>query len=100
MRYCRTDGNQQEIVRVFRDMGCTVAVTSDAGHGFPDIVLGIRGVNLLIELKDGKKSPSQRKLTPMEENFHRNWRGQVCVVTSIEEAVDLINGIKGGKGNV
>ncbi len=39
-KYKRTDANQNEIVEGLRKVGCTVAVTSAAGDGFPDIVVG------------------------------------------------------------
>ena len=54
----RTDSNQTEIAQTFRDMGATVAFTHTIGGGFPDLVIGFRGVNLLIEIKDGAKPPS------------------------------------------
>lgn len=90
MRARKVDDNQAEIVRALRRIGCSVAITSGAGDGFPDIVVGHKGLNLLIEIKDGSKSPSQRKLTPVQIKFHADWRGQVDVVESIQGALDLI----------
>ena len=72
----RTDGTQTEIVKALRKLGATVAVTSALGDGFPDLVVGWRGVNHLVEVKNGSLSPSKRELTPDEEKFHATWRGE------------------------
>ncbi len=88
----RTDHNQTEIVKLARKMGASVWITSALGKGAPDFVIGVRGVNLLVECKDGEKVSSQRKLTPSEELFHSNWKGQIQIISSMQEAVQLING--------
>ena len=71
-------------------MGATVAITSASGKGFPDLVVGYHGVNLLVEVKDGSKPPSKRRLSPAEIDFHTAWLGQICVVESVDEAIELI----------
>ena len=86
----RVDANQAAVAKALRDAGATVAVTSGLGAGFPDLVAGVRGVNHLIEVKDGSKPPSARKLTPDEAAFHAGWRGRVIVVTSPAEAVAAV----------
>lgn len=90
MRRGRTDANQTAIVKALRDAGCTVAVTSSVGQGFPDLVVGLRCRNFLLEVKDGDKPPSARTLTPAEMAFHGTWRGLVKVVTTIEEALAAV----------
>lgn len=90
----RTDGNQTEIVKVFRSMGCSVAITSGLGGGFPDIVVGVCGVNLLIEIKDGSAPASQQKLTSDEKEWHNGWKGIVHIVSSEDDAIGLINNIR------
>ncbi len=89
----RTDANQKEIVQAFRDRDATVAIISDVGHGKPDLIVGYRGNNYLVEIKDGKKPASARRLTPAEDVFHRSWKGQVCIITSIEDVILFINEI-------
>lgn len=81
----RTDANQTEIVKKFRELGFSVLIMSDLGKGAPDIVVGAFGSNYLIEIKDGKKPPSARKLTPHEKMFHDTWRGQVDIISSPDE---------------
>ena len=86
----RVDANQADIVKGLRAIGCSVAVTSSAGDGFPDLVVGYYGKNFLLEVKDGDKPPSKRKLTPEQEQFHINWRGQIAIVESIDAAIALV----------
>lgn len=89
-RAAKIDANQPDIVAALRSIGATVAVTSTVGQGFPDICVGYRGRSILMEVKDGTKSPSERKLTPDQEKFHAAWRGEIVVVKSAAEAVDYL----------
>lgn len=89
----RTDANQKVIVQAFRDMGATVQVLSDVGKGCPDVIVGIFGINLLVEIKDGEKPLSQQKLSQKEKEFHEKWKGQVCIINSVDEAFNLIRSI-------
>jgi len=94
MRSAKKDDNQDEIVEALRKAGCSVAITSHAHSGFPDIVVGFRGVNYLIEIKDGNKYPSQQKLTEAQVKFHDTWFGQISVANSVEQALKAV-GISG-----
>ena len=87
-----TDANQSEIVAALRELGATVTVLSQVGYGCPDILVGFRGVNYLLEIKDGAKSPSRQRLTPAEMRWHNEWRGQVAIVNSVDAAIDEIQG--------
>ncbi|MBM1817173.1 hypothetical protein LOE09_09015 [Pseudosulfitobacter pseudonitzschiae] len=60
------------------------------GMGCPDIIVGHRGVNTLMEIKDGSKPPSARKTTTWQDTWHAEWRGQVCIVKSPTEALNAI----------
>ena len=89
-RAARVDANQNEIVDALRNVGASGAITSMVGSGFPDLVIGFRGLNYLIEIKDGSKFPSQRKLTDDEQEWHDLWRGTVFVANDINEALSII----------
>lgn len=99
-KHGRTDSNQQEIIDVLRQCGCSVFDTSALGDGFPDLVVGRHGCNFLLEVKDGNKSPSRRRLTPAEEAFREAWRGTVYVVESVEDALQTVGvvGYYAGRG--
>ena len=57
------------------------------GQGCPDILVGYAQKNHLLEIKDGAKAPSQQKLTPAQERWHAEWRGNVFTVNSTEQAL-------------
>ena len=89
-RAARTDANQAEIVETLRMVGATVQPLHSVGSGCPDLLVGFRGLNYLIEVKDGRKPPSERKLTPEQERWHGNWRGQVAIAEWPEDALRII----------
>lgn len=93
-RIARVDGNHQEIVEGLRGVGASVQSLATIGKGCPDILVGFRGVNYVMEIKDGNKPPSARKLTPDEKKWHFDWRGEVHVVESLQEALWTIGVVK------
>lgn len=90
-RAAKVDDNQAEIVSAFRKLGCSVQPLHAVGNGVPDLLIGFRGVNLLVEVKDGKKPPSKRKLTKDQEKWHSAWRGQSMIVCSIDDVLAVVS---------
>ncbi len=86
----RTDANHSAIVEALRGIGASVVSLADLGGGIPDLLIGFRGVNLLLEVKDGDKPISQRKLTRAEEKFFEEWRGRVFLAVDVEDAVNIV----------
>lgn len=93
MRAAKVDANQAEVVQAFRSMGCSVQCLHTMGGGVPDLLVAIKGINLLVEVKDGAKPPSKQKLTQDQIDWHCQWRAPVYIVNSIAQAVDLIQKI-------
>lgn len=91
-RAAKVDANQASIVSGLRKIGASVEILSAVGNGCPDLLVGYRGKNLLLEVKDGNKPPSKRELTDDQVDWHESWRGQVFVVCSIEQAVKAVTG--------
>lgn len=90
-RKARVDDNQADIVKALRKIpGVSVAVTSQLGKGFPDLVVSRKGVNYLVEIKDGSKPKHQQKLTEDEKDFHESWTGQITVCSSLDEILKLL----------
>ena|SRR3990167_141022 len=87
----KVDANQREIVEALRTVGCSVQSLAAIGKGCPDILIGIHGMNFLAEIKDGKKRPSARKPTEDEERWAQLWRGTVYLLTSTDEAIELVS---------
>ena len=86
----KVDANQEQVVSVLRGYGATVQSLATVGKGVPDLLVGYRGRNFLMEVKDGSKIPSLRKLTPDQEIWHSGWKGSVCVVNTPSEAVKAL----------
>lgn len=84
----RTDATQKAIVAALRAYGATVAITSGVGSGFPDLVVGYRGTNLLLEVKRGPGA----LLTPLQSKWFIAWRGRVHRVNSVKDALDVLRG--------
>lgn len=116
-RAARVDANHLDIVRALRDVGTSVCSLASVGHGVPDLLIGMSGLtlvgrfnpqvvrwllkreediaiydgaNLLMEVKDGAKSPSAQILTPDEQKWHQEWQGQLMVVRTIDEALRAV----------
>lgn len=91
MRYAnRIDANQNKIVEALRKAGAVVRIISQ-GDGIPDLLVGYRGYTILMEVKDGDKVPSARKLTEAEQKFFDDWRGgMLTIVNSVDEALETL----------
>jgi len=81
----RRDANEGEIVRALEKVGASVLRLHDI-----DLLVGFRGRNYLLEVKDGRKAPSKRPLTPQQVKLRSAWRGHYRVVTSTEEAIEAV----------
>jgi len=80
----RRDANQPLIVERFKQNFVSVADTADLGDDFPDLVLGVPGLNVLCEVK----LPG-RELEPGQARFRDEWRGPFVVVRTVEEADEI-----------
>jgi Holliday junction resolvase len=80
----RVDKNQSEIVDVARKLGYYVHHTHEVGKGFPDLVAGKKGINFLMEIKNGNSS-----LTLQQKEFHKNFLGTVTIIRSIDDLIKL-----------
>jgi len=89
-RAARIDANQTQIVSALRSVGASVELLSAVGKGCPDLLVGYRGMNILMEVKDGNKPPSERKLTSDQIVWHTDWKGVVFLVTSVHDALDAL----------
>ena len=90
----RKDSNHTDIVGTFRACHCSVFDTASIGGGAPDIIAACPSkngyINILVEIKDGSKPPSQRKLTVDEYEFQQTWRGKYVVITSVDDVIELL----------
>jgi len=93
-RAARRDTNEKEIIKAMREAGAYVKVIND--EGLFDLLVAYTGPSgfehtLLIEVKDGAKPPSARRLTDAEAKFHNEWPlSNLFIVISAEHAVALL----------
>lgn len=78
-RDARKDTNQAEIVEGLRKIGASVEIESAKGR--PDLLVGFRRKNFLMEVK----APGG-ELTPAQLDFFATWRGQAAIVETLEDA--------------
>ena len=90
-RAAHIDANQPEIVAALRAAGASVEPKlARVGEGCPDLLVGIRGVTTIFEIKDGTKPPSKKALTSAEVLWHSTWEGSVYIVESAEQALQIL----------
>jgi len=96
-RAARRDANEGDIIKAMRAEGAYVKVIND--EGLFDLLVAYTGPNgfqhtLLIEVKDGSKPPSARRLTPAEQKFHDEWPlSNLFIIISPEDAVALLRSL-------
>ena len=89
----RVDSNQAEIVRALRQAGCFVTSLAAVGHGVPDLLVVRAGVVHVLEVKDGDKVPSARKLTPDEAAWHEVAAAHGYAVPVVESVADAMRAV-------
>ena len=85
----RVDANHKEIVDALRAIGASVQSLHTVGDGCPDLLVGFRGCNYVLEVKTptGKRKDAQ-------VDWHADWRGDVQTVTSREQALAVIGAVR------
>ena len=92
MRARRTDTNHGDMLTMARDVGAEV-LDLHALPGALDALIGYRGVFYLVEIKDGAKTKSKRKLTPAEVQTIDRFRLIGCPVLVVETTDQLLRAI-------
>ena len=87
----RTDKNQEELIKAIQAIGGTVIILAARKKGTPDLLVGFRGVNYLIEVKTDKGV-----LGDAQKQFLRDWRGQVNVARNLEDVLRIIGALTNG----
>ena len=93
----RRDANEDQVVSALQAHGAFVKKIN--GSGEFDLLVGYISPSghqhtLLLEVKDGAKPPSARRLTPAEQKFFDEWRGGLLfIVNSVDEAIAALKGI-------
>ena len=94
-RAAKIDANHVQVVLALEAAGATVQSLAAVGQGVPDLLVGFQGKTLLMEIKDGKKSPSHRKLTEQQLAWHGAWLGgPLAVVDGPDAALRMLGVLK------
>lgn len=96
-RAAKVDRNHAEIAKALRDAGCGVLDMAKVGKGVPDLLVHAPTfpacrMPVFLEIKDGAKPPSARKLTKHQQEFHATWKGWIFVVHNVDEALRAVLG--------
>jgi len=75
----RVDGNQPDLVEYLRALGATIQHTHTV-PGALDIIVGFRGIDQRVEIKDPLQPKSKQKLTDLEANTFLSWKGRTPIV--------------------
>ena len=79
----KRDAVEGGIISALRKAGASVEQLAE--RNAPDLLIGYKGRNILMEVK------SQRgRLSKGQAQWHTNWLGQVAVVRSAEEALGIL----------
>ena len=87
-RAAKVDDNQSEVVALFRKLGWTVLIISQLKN-CADIIVSKNGRTVTIEIKDGNKPPSARKLSEGEIKFRDAWQGEYALVICCEDVIAI-----------
>ena len=88
----RKDRNHNEIADIFLKFGWSVLDISRLKNCC-DMFVSKAGRTVALEVKDGLLPQSKRKLTEGEAVFMKSWGGEYRIITSVDEALKVVNEI-------
>jgi Holliday junction resolvase len=95
MRAARIDANHEQVVSALRAAGASVQSLAGVGKGVPDLLVGFQGKTLLMEVKDGRKTPSERRLSEDQVRWHGAWNGgPLAIVDGVDAALRMLGVMK------
>jgi hypothetical protein len=86
----KVDDNQEDVIDALEGVGASVLRLQGLERGCPDLCVGFRNVDFLMEIKgeDGRVAKHQI-------DWHHHWHGRpVTIVRTVEEALIAIGAIK------
>lgn len=78
----KADANQRAIMKSLRAAGASVVSLGRVGEGVPDLLVGYRGVNYLLEVKEGSSG-----LNTVQAAWRAGWRGHAAIVRCPDDAL-------------
>ena len=91
----KQDNNQKDVVDALEKAGALVLDMTHVANGFPDLLVGIRGKFILMEIKNLKTAYGRKGLNPNQVAWHAKWQGYpISLVDGPEAALRAIGCIK------
>ena len=89
MRAKRVDATQAEIVKALRGYGCSVTSLHEVGNGCPDLLIGIHGRTLLMEIRTPEAERKKDKgKTDDQIRWWDQWKGgPVALASDVDGAL-------------
>ena len=87
-RAAKVDANQAEIVEALRKNGWYVLIVSQLKNCC-DVIASKKGRTVAIEIKDGSRIKSERRLTEGEQKFKKEWQGEYALIEKVEDIKNL-----------
>mgnify|MGYP003671861563 CR=1 FL=1 len=88
-RAARVDGNQSQLAAAFRSLGCSVLSLAPLGKGVPDLLVAIKGITWLVEVKMPKG-----KETADQIEFAATWKGCRAIVRDLAGVESTVKTMK------
>lgn len=86
----KADRNQPELVKYIRGRGATFQHTHQVESALDGIV-GFRGIDQRVEIKDPLQPKSARKLTTKEQDVFDTWQGRPpIIIESVDDCEQLL----------
>lgn len=89
MRPRRTDANHASVADSLRGVGAYVKSLHEL-PGALDLLVAFRGCLTILEVKDGRKKPSDRRATSAERETLRNLLGAGCPAWIVEDETEAL----------
>ena len=91
----RSDSNQSPLIKAAECMGASTWITSGAGGGGPDTVIGHHSRNHMVEWKVPGASRRQN-----QKDFHANWKGAPILTIRTEAELITLLTVQRNKGEI
>lgn len=89
MRAQKRDANEPEIAQGLLAIGCSVDQLP-GGNGRPDLLVGYRDKNFLLEVKDPTAPVTKRRLNSLQKKWHSAWKGRAHLVETFAQALAIV----------
>lgn len=90
----RKDDNHAAVVGWLKAMGCSVEVLD--GKDIPDLIVGVFGIDQLVEVKPVTGVTARRELRDTQRKWHERWKGRKpVVVRTLDDCQALVSQMRG-----